>query len=185
VGKPVLHLNGHYDVVPVGVGWTVDPFAGTVRDGMLFGRGASDMKGGVASMIMTAIVLKRFGINLKGSLFFSAVPDEETGGAAGTGYLVGKGYGKADMAIVPEPDKLDMVTIGYRGAQWVEITSHGKAAHGGMPHLGVNAVEKMAKVIMRLQNLKRRFEGKVSQSPIIPVESRHATLNIGTIQGGF
>ena len=81
--RPAVHLNGHYDVVPPGEGWTVDPFGGLVRDGRIYGRGASDMKAGIAAAIFAVEAIRRAGVDLHGSVEISATPDEESGGLAG------------------------------------------------------------------------------------------------------
>ena len=79
---PRLHLNGHFDVVPPGEGWTVDPFAGQVRDGRIYGRGASDMKSGIAAAVLAVEAIRRAGIDLGGAIDISATVDEESGGFA-------------------------------------------------------------------------------------------------------
>ena len=78
-----MHLNGHFDVVPAGDGWTVDPFGGVVHDGRVYGRGACDMKAGIAAAIYAAEALRRAGIALPGTLEVSGTVDEESGGLAG------------------------------------------------------------------------------------------------------
>ncbi len=80
---PVVHLNGHLDVVPPGEGWTVDPFAGLVRDGRLYGRGSTDMKAGIAAAVYAAEALRRAGAPLAGSVEIRGTADEESGGFAG------------------------------------------------------------------------------------------------------
>ena len=92
-----LHLNGHLDVVPAGAGWTGDPFAGEIRDGSVWGRGASDMKGGVAAAVFAAEALRRAGVRLGGILEISGSVDEESGGRAGVAWLAESGR------IAPEP----------------------------------------------------------------------------------
>jgi succinyl-diaminopimelate desuccinylase len=185
MGKPTLHINGHYDVVPAGSGWSFDPFAAVIRDNKLFGRGATDMKGGIACVIMAVAALKRAGVRLKGNLSLSFVPDEEIGGQTGSGHLVENGFIDADMALLAEPGGIDTVTVGHRGDLWVEVTTLGKAAHGSRPHQGINAIEKMASIIMALQELKSGFDKITSKAPILPAECKHPTINIGTISGGI
>jgi succinyl-diaminopimelate desuccinylase len=89
---PCVHFNGHIDVVQTGTGWTVDPFAGTVRDGKLFGRGACDMKGGLAAAIVAVEALVDSGEPLPGTLEISGTVDEESGGYGGVHYLAERGY---------------------------------------------------------------------------------------------
>lgn len=183
--NPVLHWNGHFDVVPPGTGWTKDPFNPILEDGKIYGRGTSDMKGGIAAMVMAAKALKAEGVPLKGSLVISASPDEEIGGAAGVGYIVKEGYAKGDMCIVSEPSEVDKICVAHKGALWLQIDTIGKSCHGSTPHLGINAIEKMAKIIIELdEKLKPRLRDRVTKVPMSEV-AKMATLTVGTIQGGI
>ena len=131
-GKTLV-LNGHIDVVAPGEGWTVDPFGGEVRIGRIYGRGASDMKSGLAAMMGAMIGVKRSGLEFKGEIVFMAVADEETGSEYGTRYLLDKGVGKgAAFGIVCEPTNLRVET-GNRGLRWIDIEVRGKASHAGRP----------------------------------------------------
>ena len=85
--RPCVHLNGHIDVVPVGEGWTLDPFAGVVRDGRIYGRGASDMKAGIAAAVFAAECVRRAGVELLGTVEISGTVDEESGGWSGAAHL--------------------------------------------------------------------------------------------------
>jgi len=143
----VLLLNGHIDVVTPGEGWTVDPFGGEAKDGMIYGRGTSDMKSGIASMIAAMIGFRRSGKPFDGEIIFMAVGDEETGSQFGTRYLLENNFGtNADFAIVAEPTNL-AVELGNRGLRWLDISITGKACHAGRPHLGVNAIVYAAKLV--------------------------------------
>lgn len=184
-GKPVLHMNGHFDVVPLGSGWTVDPFGAEIRDGMMYGRGSSDMKGSIAAQLMAAAAIKRAEVKLKGTVSISATCDEETGGQLGAGYIVEKGYADADFGINSDAGPIDSVSLGHRGAMWLEIMTKGKSAHGSVPHKGINAVEKMADIIQELKKLREGFKKKVSAMPLADPLCKHPTLTIGgTIKGG-
>ena len=150
-GRNLLY-NGHYDTVPAGSleFWTVDPFDAVVKDGRIYGRGASDMKGSIASMIIAAKALMEAGVRLKGDLLIHLVADEETGSKHGTRHLVDAGYvspGKVDMAMVGEgsvyKDEINVRTA-VRGLQWLKIVTRGNAAHSSRPGEGVNAVLKIA-----------------------------------------
>ncbi len=155
-GKTLL-LNGHIDVVPPGEGWTVDPFGGEVKDGKIYGRGTSDMKSGIASMMAAMIGFKRSGKQFNGEIVFMGVADEETGSEYGTQFLLGKNIGKnADFAIVSEPTNL-RVELGNRGLRWIDIFVEGKASHAGRPNLGVNSVFYAAKLIEAIHSMK--FKG--------------------------
>jgi succinyl-diaminopimelate desuccinylase len=181
---PTIHLNGHYDVVPVGNDWTRDPFAGELHDGWIFGRGAADMKSGLAAQVIAVEALRRSG--WRGRVVHSAVPDEETVGVenAGTGYLVERGLLQGDAVIITEPFGPDGVGIGHKGAIWGEITVHGRQAHGSSPRLGVNAVEGMARYLARLDaELRPRLEERVTELGVTPPEPR-STLSFDTIAGG-
>lgn len=179
-----LVFNGHYDVVPPGSGWELDPFQPVIRDGKIYGRGGADMKGAMASMVMAVKALIEKGVKLKGNLVFVATPDEETGGYLGSGYLVRKKSVKGDACVIGEPTEPDKLDIAEKGALWVELITYGRAAHGSMPHLGINAVEKMAKVVVALESLKKRFAERKSKAPF-PDEVKYVTMNIGgVIQGG-
>ncbi len=185
-GKPVLHMNGHFDVVPVGSSWTRDPFEAEIEDGKMYGRGASDMKGSIAAQLMATAAIKRAGIKLKGTIVCSATCDEETGGQLGAGYVVEKGYGDADYGINSDSGPTDAVSLGHRGAMWIEITTKGVTAHGSVPHKGVNAVEKMADIIKELQALREDFKTRASEMPLADPLQKHPTITIGgTIHGGL
>jgi succinyl-diaminopimelate desuccinylase len=177
--KPVLLFNAHMDTVPSGDlnAWAVDPLAAEVRDGKLFGRGATDDKGGLACMVMAAVALKRAGIDLKGDLVVAAVVGEETGGL-GTQHLLDSGL-EADMAIVGEWSTPTRIALGYRGRIGLELVTHGRAAHASRPASGVNAIDMMTELVLpALKKLKLDYQ----RSDFFMV--KEPTLNIGTIQGG-
>ena len=185
---PCLHLNGHYDVVPPGEGWSVDPFAGLVRDGRLYGRGACDMKAGLAAAVYAAEAVRRAGVRLRGRLELSGTVDEESGGFAGVAWLCERGFivrGRTDYVIIPEPFGPDRVCVGHRGAWWFALTTHGRIAHGSMPHLGTSAIDHMAALLeaVRLE-LKPALAARTTRMPVVPPESRRATLNVNAVFGG-
>jgi succinyl-diaminopimelate desuccinylase len=181
---PLVHLNGHYDVVPVGNDWTQNPFGGELVDGRIYGRGAADMKSGLAAQIIAVEALRRAG--LKPNVHQSAVPDEETVGVrnAGMGWLVEQGLLQGDAVIITEPFGPDGVGVGHKGAIWGEITVHGKQAHGSAPQLGVNAIETMAAYLSHLdQHLRPQLEQRVTDYGVTP-DNQRATLSFDTIRGG-
>jgi succinyl-diaminopimelate desuccinylase len=181
---PVVHLNGHYDIVPVGNDWTKDPFGGALEDGWIYGRGAADMKSGLAAQVIAAEAVRRAGF--AGTIVQSAVPDEETVGIrnAGTGWLVEQGLLQADAVIITEPFGPDGVGIGHKGAIWGEITLHGKQAHGSSPRLGINAVEAMARYLSAIDaQVRPLLDQRVTEYGVTPPEP-HATLSFDTIHGG-
>jgi succinyl-diaminopimelate desuccinylase len=184
---PTVHLNGHYDVVPVGNDWTRDPFGGELAGGWIYGRGAADMKSGLAAQVIAVEALRRT-TGWAGTIVHSAVPDEETVGVdnAGMGFLVEQGrLAGADAVIITEPFGPDGVGIGHKGAIWGEITLFGKQAHGSSPRLGVNAVEAMARYLARLDaELRPRLDERITELGVTPPESIHSTLSFDTIHGG-
>ena len=185
LGKQTLHINGHFDVVPVGSGWTVDPFGGEIHDGKMYGRGTSDMKGGVAAAIMAAASIARSDLELSGNLEISSTPDEETGGELGAGYLVSNGHIHGDAAIVAEGSEVDQVSIAHKGVLWMELKTIGKATHASRPHLGVNAVTKMARVLLALDKLAEDLKGRKTASSSIFHDAPWPVLTVGgKITGG-
>ena len=186
--RPLVHLNGHYDVVPAGAGWTLDPFGGEIRDGRIYGRGACDMKARIAAAVYAAEAIRRAGIHLAGSIEISATPDEESGGFAGVAYLAKQGRlvaSRVDYAIIPEPLNVDRVCIGHRGVYWFEIETRGRIGHGSMPFLGVSAIEHMGVVLEHLRrDLMPALARRTTAVPVVPPGARHATININGISGG-
>ena len=148
--SPVVHFNGHYDVVPPGSGWSVDPFGGEIRDGRIYGRGADDMKGGIAAFITATKIFIDRSRDFNGSIEVALVPDEEIGGESGTGYLVKVLGSRPSYVIVGEPSGSGTIWIGHRGSVWALIEIYGKQAHGSTPWLGVNAFEYMIYIAKRL-----------------------------------
>lgn len=186
--RPLVHLNGHFDVVPPGAGWTVDPFGGLVRDGRIYGRGSCDMKGGLAAAVYAAEAVRRAGVELNGSVEVSGSVDEESGGFAGVAWLAEHGHisrSRTDFVIIPEPLYVDRICIGHRGVYWFEVTTRGRIAHGSMPFHGVNAIDHMAAILDRIRReLRPRIAGRSTAMPVVPEGARQATLNINGIDGG-
>ena len=186
--RPLVHLNGHFDVVPAGNGWTVDPFGGDVRDGRIWGRGACDMKAGIAAAIFAVEAIRRAGIALNGSVEISGTVDEESGGFAGVAWLAQQkriAAGRTDFAIIPEPLYVDRICIGHRGVYWFEVQTRGRIAHGSMPFHGVNAIDHLGLVLERMRrDLQPALAARRTDMPVIPPAARHATLNVNGIAGG-
>ncbi len=188
--EPVLHLNGHTDVVPAEGEWTEDPFEGKIKNGKIFGRGSSDQKSGLVAQIYAVEAFKRAGYDLNGSIEQSAVVDEETVGNknAGMYYLVEKGIiskENTDHVVITECLDPDRICIGHRGALRFEVKTHGKQAHGSMPYTGVNAVDKMAKLLTTINNeLVPRIKERITTEPVVPKESKKSSISVGTIKGG-
>ena len=185
---PCVHLNGHIDVVEAGEGWTVDPWAGVVREGKLFGRGTCDMKGGIAAAVVAAETLLELEPDLPGAIEISGTADEESGGYGGVAWLARKGFfskPRVDHVIIPEPLNVDRVCIGHRGVWWAEVTTHGRIAHGSMPFLGDCAVRHMGAFLRALEDeLWPKLARRRTAMPVVPEAARASTLNVNAIQGG-
>jgi len=168
-----LMFCGHTDTV--GVTGMIDPFTPIERDGRLYGRGAQDMKGGVAAMIAAATQIAERGALASGRLIVAAVVDEEHS-SIGADALV-KSW-RADAAVVTEPTDLE-IAIGHKGFAWVEIAVAGKAAHGSRPADGEDAILRMGRVLMRLEALDRTLQTRPPH-PLVGTGSLHASI----IEGG-
>jgi succinyl-diaminopimelate desuccinylase len=188
--RPELAFDGHYDVVPAGSGWNVDPYGAVEEDGRLYGRGSCDMKAGIAAQIYAAELLKHAGYDIekRGRIIQILVPDEETVGNvnAGTYFLVREGYissNKTDYVIFTEPLGGDMICHGHRGAIWGFVKVFGRKAHGGHPGRGVDATRNTCKIVNRIyeeipsKNMRSLYN-------ITPEEGRRPTILIGTIHCG-
>lgn len=186
--RPTVHLNGHFDVVPPGEGWTVDPFGGVVRDGRIYGRGACDMKAGIAAAVFAAEAIRRAGVPILGTIEVSGTVDEESGGFAGVAWLAEHGRlssTRTDYCIIPEPLNVDRVCVGHRGVYWFEVAARGHIAHGSMPFLGVSAIEGMGHLLQAIrEELIPVLATRQTEVPVVPAGARQATLNINGISGG-
>lgn len=152
--RPKLAWNGHLDVVPAGdpSSWAHPPFAGELVEGRLVGRGAVDMKGAIASAIAAVAAIRRAGVELGGVLELHLAADEELAGVHGTRVLWERGLLDQDACIVGEPTELRL-GLAERGGAWITAVAHGRAAHGSTPHLGVNAITSMARLLLRLSEV--------------------------------
>jgi len=152
-------FNGHMDVVPEGdpSKWTTDPFGGEVKGDLIYGRGATDMKGGLAAITIALRGIVDSGTALKGDVLFHAVADEEVDSIYGTKYMIKRGLAKADMGIVAEPSifgKAIVIRQAVRGNCWVKLRTLGKAAHASNPSNGVNAVLNMSRLLLEVDKLQ-------------------------------
>jgi len=170
-GGRSLMLNGHMDTVGV-EGMTIDPFKPFVKDGLLHGRGACDMKGAIAAMIGAAKSLVK--VRLRGDVMFTFVVDEEHL-SLGTQKLV-EDY-KADACIVGEPTAMRLATT-HKGFIWIEIDFKGKSAHGSVPEKGVDAIVQATTFVAQLPKLQERLNSK--QHPLLGPPKIHTS----TIEGG-
>ncbi|MFU1479124.1 acetylornithine deacetylase/succinyl-diaminopimelate desuccinylase family protein [Roseovarius sp. C7] len=183
-----VHFNSHTDVVEVGHGWATDPFGGEVIDGRIYGRGACDMKGGLAASIIAAEAFIDLCPDFAGAIEISGTADEESGGFGGVAYLAEKGYfdpARVQHVIIPEPLNKDRVCLGHRGVWWAEIETRGEIAHGSMPFLGDCAVRHMGAVLDEMErSLFPALAKKRTEMPVVPEGARQSTLNINSIHGG-
>lgn len=170
-GGKTLLLNGHVDTV--GVAGMTDPFRPRSENGRLYGRGAYDMKGGLAACLVAAAEARQR--NLRGDVIVTAVVDEEY---AGLGTMSIADRYRADGAIVAEPTELQLV-VAHKGFLWLEVETQGVAAHGSRPHLGVDAIVKMGSVLAGLDRLADEL-GRRPAHPLLGPPSIHAS----TISGG-
>jgi succinyl-diaminopimelate desuccinylase len=185
---PAIHLNGHFDVVPAGLGWTREPFGGEIADGRLYGRGSCDMKAGLASAVFAVEAIRRAGIKTTAPLEVSGTVDEESGGFAGVAWLAEHRFlsrERTKAVIIPEPFGVDRICVGHRGVYWFEVIAQGRIAHGSMPYLGINAIEGMSHLLELVRDeLGPALFNRITAMPVVPEGSRHATININGIDGG-
>lgn len=184
-----VHFNSHTDVVEVGKGWTKDPFDGALIDGKIYGRGACDMKGGLAASIIAAEAFLAIYPDFSGAIEISGTADEESGGYGGVAYLAEKGYfspARVQHVIIPEPLNKDRVCLGHRGGWWAEIETFGEIAHGSMPFLGDCAVRHMGAVLDKFESdLYPAMAARRTDMPVVPEGARQSTMNINSIHGGM
>jgi len=175
--RPALCFAGHIDTVPLGNNaWSHDPFGGVIENDRLYGRGACDMKSGIAAMVTAACRLGTF-LQDDEDLILIIVAGEETG-CLGSRYLAEKRelLGNAGALIVTEPTS-NYPLVGHKGALWLSARFAGKTAHGSMPEKGDNAVYKAVDAVKRLQT----FDFNLAPHPLLGSPS----LNIGYFHGGL
>ena len=206
-GRPRLHISAHIDTAAIQEeGWTVDPLGGEVTKdnpygrseydrggGYIWGRGVADDKGEIASMVYALQAIHELGVKLRGTLILTGNCDEEIGGVAGLGYLMREGLVSADYGVQLDGG-LTGIGLAAQGRTRFLIRTVGKSYHGQLPILGVNAIEKMSKINVALDDywrnvlLKRRREvpgielGAALRER--GIDRMTAMLNIGTIKGG-
>lgn len=176
--KGALLFACHLDVVPAGKEkWKHPPFAAVESDGKIHGRGSTDMKGGTAAITTAIRQIVGAGVKLKGDIILSAVAGEETDSCGAKRFVRDRREQLPKLAgvVIPEPTDLEVVTA-HRGMFWLKITTKGRAAHGSMPQLGVNAITSMKAVLDELEDYKIQFE---------PHELLgQCSMSINTIAGG-
>jgi succinyl-diaminopimelate desuccinylase len=174
--KP-LCFSGHTDVVPLGAApWSVAPFAGDISDGKIYGRGSTDMKGGVAAFVAAAVELAPRLAGTPGLVLVISAAEER--GCEGARHLasIEGALGEAGAMVVAEPTS-NRPLVGHKGVLWVEGLAKGVTAHGSMPHEGVNAVYKAARAVTRLETLDLAAGRNLTAG--------QPTLNVGWLKGGM
>lgn len=205
-GRPGRHLvmNGHLDTFPVGdtAGWTQDPLGGVLVGNRLYGRGASDMKAGLAVAATTLLLLARHRDALAGELTLALVGDEETGGLWGTQYLLANEPDTVgDAMLSADAGSPGVLRFGEKGQLWIEVEASGKSHHGAHVHLGRNAIEALLPALDRLLQLRdldcpmppeilAAIDAAASRSEAVSGRGetttlKQVTVNLGVIQGGI
>ena len=181
-GKSII-LNGHIDVVPEGnrLDWSDSPYSGKVKDGKIYGRGTTDMKGGNVALLMAIEALVKNNVKLKGDVIFQSVIEEESGGA-GTLAAFLRGY-KADGAIIPEPTNLKFFPY-QQGSLWFRLTIKGKSAHGGTRYEGVSSLDLTFEVIQAIKQLETQRNQLLQNEPLYANIPIPIPINIGICQSG-
>jgi acetylornithine deacetylase len=181
-GGRSLILNSHIDVVPEGniEDWEDEPYSGMIKDGKVYGRGATDMKGGTVALLLAIEAIIKTNISLKGDLIFQSVIEEESGGT-GTLAAILRGY-QADGAIIPEPTNMKLFPW-QQGSIWFRINVKGKSAHGGTRYEGVSAIEQAMTVIEAIQKLEKH-RNEIHQHDLYKHLPIPIPINIGKISGG-
>lgn len=185
---PDVHFTGHFDVVPAGEDWSHDPYDPVVEDGRIYGRGASDMKSGIAASLFAIDALCAADVDLPGSITQSMTVDEETGGFTGLGYLVDEGYispRNTDYCVYTECFDSSRICLGHRGVLKFHITAHGSKSHGCMAHDGANAVMAMNDFLGRVDTYENELHARTSDLPVTPSASRHADISVTMIDAGY
>ncbi len=172
-----LNYNGHLDTIPVVDGWETDPFNPVIKDGKLFGLGVCDMKAGIACIIDMLRAFTNSGYSFNGELSFSGVIDEEAYGK-GAKAMLKTDFAQVDAIVLAEPysgDELKPIPLGITGKILYDISVKGKAAHAFRPHLGINAIEELGKILNNLNKLNFKTHPDFG-------EGNYSTLKI---EGGY
>ncbi len=157
-GGPTLMLSAHMDTVRVSgpESWARDPFSAEVEDGLLYGVGSCDMKGGLAAMVYALKILKDLGADLKGDIVLSCVVQEEECEGLGTRVLIKESGIRPDWVVIGEPTDLN-ISRGQRGRLEMQVVTHGRSAHAASPHLGENAINTAARLVFGLEMLTEQM----------------------------
>ncbi len=176
---PTIALNSHGDVVPPGTGWTFDPYAATISDGWMYGRGAAVSKSDFATYIWALRALEASGAKLGGTIELHLTYDEETGGEIGPGYLLAQGLSKPDLAIGAGFSYA--VVTEHNGCLHLEVEVTGRSAHAAKPWTGIDALQSASAILSALYAWRPTLETRTSKTPGIGAPQ----LTIGLISGGI
>lgn len=171
-GGKSLMLNGHTDTVGVDY-MTIDPFDPVVKEGKLYGRGSIDMKGGFASSMAAVKAIVDSGEQLRGDIVLAGVCDEEFA-SIGTEHLMKDT--RVDAAIIGEPTDFN-IQVAHKGFAWLEVTTHGFAAHGSAYKIGVDAIAKMGHILIGIEGIQGKLEK--TEHPLVGPGSVHASIISG------
>ena len=174
-GPKTILISPHLDTVPAGRGWRFPPLAGIIKNGKIYGRGATDCKCNLAAAIEVLHSLSQDKTRLKNDILFAATADEESGSKSGLIPLLKKNILKADYALILDSDEFDVV-IAQKGLIHFKLSLFGRKAHGAYPWRGVNAINIASSIIQDLENYKFEYQ----KHPLL----HPPTINIGTIRGG-
>jgi len=183
-GRRCLLLEGHTDVVTEGDprDWTRPPFAAEMSDGRIYGRGAADMKSGLAAAMVALAAFKRAGVTPEGKLVVGALVDEEDG-MIGVRHLVKTAAGRElDAAIICEPEENELC-LEQRGVVWARIRARGKMAHGAMPEAGVNPLTALGAILRQVPALETRLRRQCQKSRYLKPPTVTPTIIQGPPRG--
>jgi succinyl-diaminopimelate desuccinylase len=173
--RPALLLSGHLDTVPAGENWEREILSADIADGKIWGLGSTDMKAGVAALLMALEAIQRTGVPLQGDLLFAGTAGEEVDSMGARRLVEQRKLGHVGVMVIGEPTA-NRVFTAEKGVLWLEVNTKGQTAHGSMPHLGVNAIMHMSKLLQALEAARIPFQAH----PLLG----NFTMNVATITGG-
>ena len=173
--RPALLFSGHLDTVPAGDNWQHDILAAEVSDGKIWGLGSTDMKSGVAAMLVAMEAIRRTGVSLQGDLLFAGTAGEEVDSMGAQRLVQQQKLHNVGFMVIGEPTT-NRVFTAEKGVLWLELYTKGQTAHGSMPHLGVNAIMHMNKLLQALAAANIPYQ----KPPLLG----DFTMNVATITGG-
>jgi succinyl-diaminopimelate desuccinylase len=173
--RPALLFSGHLDTVPAGTNWERDILSAEVADGKLWGLGSTDMKSGVAALLMAMQAVRSTGVPLKGDLLFAGTAGEEVDSMGAKRLVEQQKLSEVGFMVIGEPTA-NRVFTAEKGVLWLEVKTRGQTAHGSMPHLGVNAILHMTRLLQALEAAHIPYQAHSLLGKF--------TMNVATIAGG-